>query len=477
MPIFDDMQISFHGAARTVTGSKHLITLKSSRRILLDCGMYQGMGIRAWQLNHEWGFDPPSVDLLVLSHAHIDHSGLIPKLVHEGFHGPVYCTSPTRKLSELLLLDSAHIQEEDADFEHRKMAHFSLPPADENKPLYTVSDVTAAMALFHELPYNKWHQITDEAELMFTDAGHILGSACVHLRIRENGQTFRITFSGDVGRYRDVIVNSPAPFPQADYVIMESTYGNSLHEPASQSADQLLQWITHTCLEKKGKLIIAAFSLGRTQEILYYLNQLELENRLPALSYYLDSPLSIALTEIIKQYPDYFNSRVKKLLEHDDDPFRFQGLEYVREVADSKLLNYVNKPCVIISASGMADAGRIKHHISNNIENSRNTILFTGYCEPESLGGRLLTHPKEVHIFGVPHEVHAEIAQLKSMSAHGDYEDLEQWLGCQDPRQVRQLFLVHGEYEVQLAFQQRLLRKGFPEVMIPDLHQSFYLSL
>ncbi|SFV32184.1 MBL fold metallo-hydrolase RNA specificity domain-containing protein [Thermoflavifilum thermophilum] len=477
LPIFDDMQIGFHGAARTVTGSKHLITLKSGRRILLDCGMYQGMGARARQLNQEWGFDPSSVDVLVLSHAHIDHSGLIPKLVHEGFHGPVYCTSPTRKLTELLLLDSAHIQQEEADFEYRKIRHFSQTSADENKPLYTVPDVAPAMALFHELPYDEWHPITEEAELLFTDAGHILGSACVHLRIRENNQTFHITFSGDVGRYRDVILRSPATFPQADYVIMESTYGNSLHEPASESADLLLHWIHHTCIEKKGKLIIAAFSLGRTQEILYYLNQLELERRLPALTYYLDSPLSIELTEIIKQYPEYFNPRVQKLLQQDNDPFLFNGLKYVKEVSDSKLLNFVREPCVIISASGMADAGRIKHHISNNIENSRNTILFTGYCEPESLGGRLLTYPKEVHIFGVPHEVHAEIAQLKSMSAHGDYEDLLQWLGCQDPRQVRQLFLVHGEYEVQLAFQQRLQQKGFPEVIIPDLHQSFYLSL
>ncbi|MBX5437924.1 MAG: MBL fold metallo-hydrolase [Thermoflavifilum sp.] len=470
------MQISFHGAARTVTGSKHLITLKSGTRILLDCGMFQGMGVRAEQLNHEWGFEPASVHMLILSHAHIDHSGLIPKLVHDGFHGPVYCTPPTRKLSELLLLDSANIQEQEADFENRKIGRLTAT-AGHAQPLYTPADIPAAMALFRELPYDQWHKLSEEVELMFTDAGHILGSACVHLRIYENNQTFHLSFSGDVGRYRDVILRSPAPFPQADFLIMESTYGNSLHEPASQSADQLLGWITHTCLEKKGKLIIAAFSLGRTQEILYYLNQLELENRLPALRYYLDSPLSIALTEVIKQYPDYFNARVKKLLIRDSDPFHFQGLQYIKEVADSKLLNYIDEPCVIISASGMADAGRIKHHISHNIENSRNSILFTGYCEPESLGGRLLTHPKEIHLFGTPHEVHAEIGQLKSMSAHGDYEDLLQWLGCQDPRRVRQLFLVHGEYDVQLDFQQRLLRKGFPEVLIPDLHQSFYLSL
>ncbi|QOR76662.1 MAG: MBL fold metallo-hydrolase [Thermoflavifilum sp.] len=469
------MQLSFHGAARTVTGSKHVLKLKNGKQILLDCGMFQGMGPRAEQLNRNWGFEPADVDMLILSHAHIDHSGLIPRLVKAGFKGPIFCTPPTRKLTELLLMDSARIQEEEQDFAHRKLNHLH-PTQPEAEPLYTTADVPACLQLFREIPYDRWTTIADGVELLFTDAGHILGSACVHLRVQENGQTLHLTFSGDVGRYRDVILRSPATFPQADYIIMESTYGNTLHEPAEQSADQLLYWIHHTCIEKKGKLILAAFSLGRTQEILYYLNQLELEGRLPALTYYLDSPLSIALTEVIKQYPAYFNARVQKLLQRDSDPFQFKGLKYIKEVSDSKLLNYVSEPCVIISASGMADAGRIKHHISNNIENSRNSILFTGYCEPESLGGRLLTHPREVHIFGVPHEVHAEIAQLHSLSAHGDYADLLQWLGCQDPRQVRQLFLVHGEYEVQLAFQQRLLHKGFAEVLIPDLHQAVYLS-
>ncbi|MCL6523035.1 MAG: MBL fold metallo-hydrolase [Thermoflavifilum sp.] len=468
------MQLSFHGAARTVTGSKHLLSLKSGERILLDCGMFQGMGLRANQLNHSWGFDPSLINILILSHAHIDHCGLIPKLVKEGFHGPIYCTTPTRHLTELLLTDSAHIQEEEQDFAKRKLVqqHHS---AEEVEPLYTSADLPACMQLFQEMPYNQWKTIANGVELMFSDAGHILGSACVHLRIRENDRLIQLSFSGDIGRYHDVILPSPAVFPQADYIIMESTYGNTLHEPVEQSADQLLHWINHTCLEKKGKLIIAAFSLGRTQEILYFLNQLELEHRLPALKYYLDSPLSIELTEVIKQYPTYFNTRVQKLMQHDSDPFRFNGLTYIQEASDSKLLNYINEPCVIISASGMADAGRIKHHISNNIENSRNTILFTGYCEPDSLGGRLLTHPEEVHIFGIPHEVHAEIAQLHSLSAHGDYEDLLQWLSCQEPRQIKQLFLVHGEYEVQLNFQQKLLRKGLPEVIIPDLHQSFFI--
>jgi metallo-beta-lactamase family protein len=311
---------------------------------------------------------------------------------------------------------------------------------------------------------------------MFTDAGHILGSTCVHLRVTEDGSQTHITFSGDVGRYRDVILKSPETFPQADVILMESTYGNSLHEDISTSVDILLSWITRTCLERKGKLIIPAFSLGRTQEILYAFNQLELEGRLPKLDYFLDSPLSTAITDVIKKYPGYFNKSIQKVMETDKDPFQFEGLKYIKTVDQSKTLNYRNEPCVIMAASGMADAGRVKHHISNNIENSRNSILMTGYCEPHSLGGRLLAGDKEVGIFGVRHQVNAEIGQIKSMSAHGDYEDLFQWLACQDVKQVRKLFLVHGEYDVQVPFKDRLLKKGFTDIEIPERHYEIGLG-
>ena len=311
---------------------------------------------------------------------------------------------------------------------------------------------------------------------MFTDAGHIIGSTCVHVRVTENGQTQQLTFSGDVGRYRDVILKSPQTFPQADYILLESTYGNSLHEDVSTSVDMLLSWIQRTCIEKKGKLIVPAFSLGRTQEILYALNQLELENRLPRLDYFLDSPLSTSITDVIKKYPQYFNKTIQKVMESDNDPFMFTGLKYIKSVDESKMLNYRNEPCVIISASGMAEAGRVKHHISNNIENSHNAILMTGYCEPNSLGGRLLAGAKEVGIFGVQHEVHAEIGAIKSMSAHGDYEDLSQWLACQDPQRIKKLFLVHGEYDVQIAFKNRLVKKGFVDVEIPERHYEIGLG-
>jgi len=467
------MKIAFHGAARTVTGSKHLLTLKNGKKYLLDCGMFQGMGSQTDVLNRNWGFTPSEVGTLILSHAHIDHSGLIPKLVKDGFNGRIYCTPATRELTGVLLEDSAGIQQDDIKYTNRKRAHEGLPYL---KPLYDEEDAARAMQLFATVEYDSWHTIDENVDVLYTDAGHIIGSAAVHLRIREDGKETHLSFSGDVGRYRDVILKSPSVFPQAHYILIESTYGNSLHDPADTTPDLLLKWIEKTCLEKKGKLIIPAFSVGRTQEILFSLNQLEQERRLPHTAYFVDSPLSIAATEIVKKYPQLFNKTIQKVLETDDDPFAFEGLHYVKSVEESKMLNFRNEPCVIISASGMADAGRVKHHISNNIENSRNTILMVGYCEPHSLGGRLMNGAKEVHIFGVLHEVHAEVGSIRSMSAHGDFEDLSQFLSCQDPQQVQKLFIVHGEYEVQQAFKDRLLKKGFADVEIPELHSETGLA-
>lgn len=460
------MKIAFHGAARTVTGSKHLITLKNGQKILLDCGMFQGMGKDTDVYNRDFGFDAQEVDVMILSHAHIDHSGLIPKLVAEGFRGKIFCTPATRHLTGILLEDSAEIQEDDAKYSNKRRAQQGLPYV---RPLYTLDDAKKSMDHFVEKEYGTWFQAMEGVQVCFTDAGHIIGSACVHLIIKEAGKETRISFSADVGRYRDVILRSPDTFPQADYILIESTYGNSLHDAADSTPDLLKKWIDYT-IKKKGKLILPAFSVGRTQEILFALNQLELENSLPDLAYYVDSPLSIEATEVVKSYPQYFNKKIQKLLVSDKDPFSFKGLKYIKTVEQSKMLNYRDEPMVIISASGMADAGRVKHHISNNIENSRNTVVFTGYCEPSSLGGRLLAGAREISIFGIGHQVHAEIGSIRSMSAHGDYEDLSQWLACQDPRQVKQLFLVHGEYEVQQEFKRRLLKKGFMDVVIPERH-------
>lgn len=467
------MKISFHGAARTVTGSKHLLTLANGKKYLLDCGMYQGLGKETDALNRDFGFDPTTIDHLILSHAHIDHCGLIPKLFKDGYTGNVYATPATQDLANILMEDSAGIQENDLKFVNKTRAAQGKSYL---LPLYTMADAKRATEHWVTVDYGKWFSIDEYVDLMYLDAGHIIGSATVHLRIKENGKTTCLTFSGDVGRYRDVILRSPEPFPQADYIIMESTYGNRLHEPINSSIDELLGWITKTCLEKKGKLILPAFSVGRTQEILYALNQLENEGRLPHVPYYVDSPLSREATAIIESYPEYFNSRVQKLLKTDNAPFQFEGLKFIKTVEESKSLNFRKDPMVIISASGMAEAGRVKHHISNNIENSRNSIVLTGYCEPHSLGGRLKLHPDEVGIFGQPHEVHAEIGEIKSMSAHGDYHDLSQWLSCQDPKLIKKLFLVHGEYDVQEDFKGWLSKKGFGDIEIPSLHSTFGLD-
>lgn len=467
------MKISFHGAARTVTGSKHLLTLKNGKKILLDCGMFQGMGKDTDHLNRNFGFEPAEVDAMILSHAHIDHSGLIPKLVKDGYAGKIFCTPATKDLTIVLMHDSAEIQMSEIKYENKRRASQNLPYL---QALYNLEDAKNASGSLIDKEYNQWFYVMDDVQAMFTDAGHIIGSTCVHLKITENGKETRLTFSADVGRYRDAILRSPEKFPQADYILLESTYGNSLHDNNVTTPDMLLHWIEKTCLKKKGKLIMPAFSVGRTQELLYSLNQLELENRLPDVDYFVDSPLSVEATEIVKRYPDYFNNTIQKIMKSDKDPFGFKGLRYIQSVEQSKQLNFMNGPLVIISASGMADAGRVKHHISNNIENSRNTILMTGYCEPNSLGARLLSGDKEVNIYGVEHEVHAEVGSIRSMSAHGDYEDLSQWLSCQDQKQVKKIFLVHGEYDVQKNFKQRLIKKGYLDVEIPEQHYEIGLS-
>jgi metallo-beta-lactamase family protein len=464
------MTLSFHGAARCVTGSKHLIKLKNGQQVLLDCGLFQGMGKDTDIMNRDFGFEPSEVTAMVLSHAHMDHSGLIPKLCKEGFTGKIYCTPATKQLTNVLLQDSAEIQEEDVRFTNKRKAAQGLPYL---KPLYTVEDARACISQLAPVEYGSWFNVLENVQCMFTDAGHIIGSEVVNLKIVEDGKTTAITFSGDVGRYRDIILRSPEVFPQADVIIMESTYGDSLHTANFTTPDLLLEWIEKTCIQKKGNLIMPAFSVGRTQELLYAFNQLELENRLPALDYFVDSPLSMQATTIIKSFPKYFNQTIQKILETDNDPFAFKGLKFISTVEQSKQLNYKREPFVVISASGMAEAGRVKHHISNNIESDRNTILLTGYCEPNSLGGRLMAGQKEISIFGVRHQVHAEIGAIRSMSAHGDYEDLSQWLSCQDPRKVRKLFIVHGDYEVQQVFKQRLLKKNFFDVEIPAMHSEF----
>ena len=353
------MTIAFHGAARTVTGSKHLLTLNNGKKYLLDCGMFQGMGKETDALNRDFGFDASGVDYLILSHAHIDHCGLIPKLVKDGFAGKIFATPGTKDLAAILMEDSAGIQENDLAFLNKHRAADGLPLL---QVLYSVEDALKAVNYFVTVNYDTWFTIDENVAVLYVDAGHIIGSATVHLKIKEDGRIITLSFSGDVGRYRDVILRSPSVFPQADYILLESTYGDRLHEQLNPTPDALLSWIEKTCLQKKGKLIMPAFSVGRTQEILYALNQLEVENRLPDLAYIVDSPLSLEATVVVKSYPQYFNDNFQKVFKSDNDPFSFKGLKFTRSVDESKRLNYSKDPCVIISASGMAEAGRVKHH-------------------------------------------------------------------------------------------------------------------
>jgi metallo-beta-lactamase family protein len=435
--------------------------------------MFQGLGKETLGLNQDWGFEPSEIDVVVLSHAHIDHVGLMPKLVKDGYKGKIWCTAATADLARILMRDSARIQEGDVGYINKKRAKEGRELIE---PLYTEEDAAAAAEMFTIIDYEEPTDIYDGVRLTFTDAGHLLGSASVNLKLTEGDKVTRISFSGDIGRYHDAILRAPQPFHRADYVIMESTYGDKLHGLAMPPANDLLRWIQHTCLEKGGKLIIPAFSVGRTQEILYQLNRLELERRLPELKYYIDSPLSIDATEIIKKHPECYNDQVEQVMRRDDDVFHFDGLEYIRSAEESIALNNLQEPCVIISSSGMAEAGRVKHHIAHNISAAKNTILLVGYCEPRSLGGQLKAGAQEVKIFGKEFNVNAQVGSIDSMSAHGDHDDLIQWLSCQKPEELRRIFLVHGEYEVQQSFAKRLETKGYTNVEIPAQHSVVELD-
>jgi metallo-beta-lactamase family protein len=457
------MKLCFHGAAQSVTGSKHLLTTDNGQQILLDCGMFQGMGNRTYALNASFGFEPAKLSWVLLSHAHIDHSGLLPKLIKEGFNGKILCTQATLELTEILLLDSAQIQEQ----------AFDESP---NEPLYTVEGVRAAMEFFRVVEYNETIMLSDTISALFTPTGHLVGSAAIHLCVQQDGKETRISYSADVGRSRHPLLRAACEFPQAEYIILESTYGDRFHDVQNSNIDMLLKWIKHTCLEKKGQLVIPAFSVGRTQELLFLLNQLELEKRLPEINYYVDSPLSMQATTAIKKYTSDFNQRLQDILKIDDDPFVFKGLKYVELAEDSRRLADYKEPCVIISASGTADAGRVRHHIREVVGDKKNSIVFSGYCGEETLGGQLLAGVRQVELFGKSMDVLAEVGQLNGMSAHGDCDDLCNFLACQDPDYVRAVFLVHGEKKAQESLAARLSRKGFFPVHIPTHHEEYLLN-
>jgi metallo-beta-lactamase family protein len=465
------MKIKFCGAAREVTGSCHLLTLEDGYKILLDCGLYQGNDGEMHGFNQSWHFDPASVDCLVVSHAHIDHTGRIPKLVADGFRGPIYATHATRDLCNIMLLDSAKIQEGDAAY-HNK--HLNKGEKEE-KPLYTIRDVQRTMQLFASYAYEQWINIHPGVRILYRDAGHILGSAGVFLEITENGKTTRIGFTGDIGRPNRPILGDPLPLPEADYLLCESTYGDRLHESAPGEIEHFLKIIHTTCIKNKGKLIIPAFSVGRTQEIVYMLDQLHKSGQLPKIPVYIDSPLSINATEVFINHPECFDEELIEYMLTDENPFGFNGLFYIRDVEGSKQLNSMNKPAIIIAASGMMNAGRIRHHIVKGIENFKNTFLIVGYCSPGTLGAILRDGAKSIHIFGKYKQVLANIEVMDGFSAHGDQQEMYEVIKNHIPT-AKKVFLVHGTLDRQEPWGQFLKEKGFKEVVIPDLGEEHDLN-
>ncbi len=468
------MKLKFFGATETVTGSKHLITTTSGYNVLLDCGLYQGMGKQTDTLNRHFGFDPTSINTVILSHAHIDHSGNLPLLVKQGFIGSIYCTPSTLPVVEVLLYDSANIHQSDIEHVNKRREAKQLDPL---KPLYTKKDVEKCLKHFKTIPYHHRHFLNDEISFTFTDAGHILGSAVINVDLtKPDKEIIKLAFSGDVGRYNDLLLKDPENFPQADYIICESTYGDKLHENDADAETHLLNVVTHTCIEKKGKLIIPAFSLGRTQEIVFILDKLKNNNLLPEIKVYVDSPMSASITDVMREHVHCFNEKLQEYIKTDIDPFGFNNLTYVRERVDSMKLNQSKEACVIISASGMMDAGRIKHHLAHNISDPKNTVLVVGYCTPNSLGGNIRIGKKTVRIFGEDHIVNAEVEVIDSYSAHADYAELIRFLSCQEKSKVKKVFLVHGENDAKVAFKEKLMAEGYRDVVLPNKGETFNLD-
>ena len=469
------MKIQFLGATREVTGSKHLITTDSGHTILLDCGMYQGKGMETDAANRDLGFDPAKLDCVVLSHAHIDHSGLIPYIVKMGFKGDIYCTPATRDLCSLMLTDTAFIQEQDV--------------RTYNKKIDNQNDVNRAMKHFVTYSYDRRFRIFDDVLLTFTNSGHMLGGAICSLEIYENDiQPYptastttkrwkRLTYTGDVGRLHCHILPSPQLFPQCDYLICESTYGDRLHDEQVVTEEQLLGVVEDTCVYRKGQLLIPSFSVGRTQEIVYVLNQLYNDGRLPHIPVYVDSPMSTNATQIFRMYPDELSEEVRDTMQFDPDPFGFNTLRYITDIRESKALNHKDEPCIIISASGMLEAGRIKHHVANHISDPRCTILIVGYCEPTTLGARIQQPGLQwISIFGLDRRIKAQITKIEGFSGHGDYKEMiDYFTRSLQVEGVKRTFIVHGDESAAEAYKGHLHDAGFRNIEIPQKGETVEL--
>jgi metallo-beta-lactamase family protein len=466
------MHLTFWGAARTVTGSMHLLVLPDGRQILLDCGLYQGRRAEANRINRELPFDAAAIDAVILSHAHIDHSGLLPRLWADGFRGRIYATHATRDLCEIMLADSAFIQESDASFFNRKIRKPGEPAVE---PLYTAHDAEGVLKHFESVEYSAPFRPFDGVQVELRDAGHILGSATVTLTVASGGKTRRLGFTGDVGSPDRPILRDPAAMLDCDWLITESTYGGEKHAPPEDKRAHLRDVIARTA-SRGGRVIIPSFAVGRTQELAHALNDLWNADELPRIPVFVDSPLAVSATEIFRKHPECFDAETIELLRTDPDPFGFERLEYVRDVHRSKELNGMRVPMVIISASGMCEAGRILHHLRNNIEDPRNTVLIVGYMADHTLGKRIVERRETVNIFGHPHRLKAEVVVMNAFSAHADEPGMLDFIGKMDRERLQKVFLVHGAPQRQDAFAEALRQRGYRGVMAPERGESVALG-
>ena len=467
------MKLQFFGAVRTVTGSMHLLEANGSR-ILLDCGLYQGPRQESFDRNRTLPFTANTIDAMILSHAHIDHSGNIPVLVRSGFTGDIYTTAASRDLCAAMLRDSAHIQEEDAAYVSKKRAKQGLPPVE---PLYTTEDAEGSLNSFVGLGYNRPLHIAPGITLTLYDAGHILGSAIVVLDVEEGGQKRRLVFTGDLGRKGMPILRDPQAVDKANYLIIESTYGDRLHDPV-ETTDQALRTAVTETFQRGGKVIVPAFAVGRTQELVYALHRLMAARKLPGLPIFVDSPLAVNVTEVFRMHPECFDSETRQFMSSGDgrDPFGFNRLTYIRSPEASKELNFMREPAVIISASGMAEAGRILHHLKNNVEDSRSTVLIVGWQAPDTLGRRLVEHQPVVKIFGEEYHVKAQVVTINGFSAHADRRELVDYARQLASPDLKAAFVVHGEEPASLALAEGLAELIEGQVVVPRLGDAYTLS-
>lgn len=460
------MEIRFLGAAQEVTGSMHLIEV-NNQRVLLDCGLWQGKRSETYARNLNFPFDPARIDCLILSHAHIDHSGNIPNLVKRGFRGNIWSTAATRNLCAYMLMDSGHIQEQDVAYVNKDNARRGKPSIE---PIYTQADARTALTQFVTTSVQRPVLVANGVTLTFFPAGHILGAAFVQLDIEEfaTGKKWRLIFSGDLGRAQSLMLNPPVMPPDADIVIMESTYGDRLHGSYDDARHRLRDIVNQT-VRRRGKVIIPAFAVGRTQELVYVLNQLDERGDIPVIPIYIDSPLAVEATDVFRMHPEEWNADVQAFLTEDGkrNPFDDFNIEYVRDVRRSKQLNNIKESAVIISASGMAETGRILHHLKNNVGDSDNSVLLVSFQAQETLGRRLQDGVSPVRIFGQPYDVKAHVESISGYSAHADQGELVAWARAFDTDRLQDLYLVHGELGPATTLKELLAENGLPQVEIP----------